>query len=81
LYCGWDPASRDVLINGLEFPVTHEGHINCYLNNDASHSLIDDDGDWLLDGKPVQFPELSADGRIWDVEMTNDIWYVYLLVK
>jgi len=80
-YCAWDSANQLVFINGVEFPVQGDSQIKCYINDDASHSLIHDVGTWLLDGNPVQFPELSPADEIENVEMKGDTWYVYRLVE
>jgi hypothetical protein len=80
-YCAWDSASQLVFINGVEFPVQGNSRIECYINDDASHSLIHDEGTWLLDGHPVQFPELNIAEMIAGVEMKGEPWVVYRVVK
>lgn len=80
-YCAWDSANQLVLINGVEIPVQGNSRIKCYINDDASHSLIQDEESWLLDGHPVQFPELNPRDTIVSVEMKGDVWVVYRVVK
>lgn len=80
-YCAWDPANQLVLINGAEFSVQGNSRIKCYINGDASHALIQDEGSWLLDGHPVQFSELNPANTIESVEMKGDTWFVYRVVK
>jgi hypothetical protein len=80
-YCAWDSANQLVFINGVEFPVQGNSRIECHINEDASHSLIHDEGNWLLDGNPVQFPDLNPADTIVNVEMKGDTWVVYRVVK
>jgi hypothetical protein len=80
-YCAWDPANQLVLINGVEIPVQGNSRIKCYINDDASHFLIQDEGNWLLDGHPVQLPELNPADTVENVEMKGDVWVVYRVVK
>jgi hypothetical protein len=77
--CTWDSGKSQVVVNTKEIPVTHE-QIQCYLTEDASHYVIND-GVWTLDGQSVQFPGVSSNDKIWSIELTNQVWYVYRLVK
>ena len=77
--CSWDAAASQVVINANQIPVTHE-QIQCYLTDDTSHYLIRDGG-WSLDGKPIQFPGVDPNDKIWRAELTDQGWYVYRLVQ
>jgi len=77
--CTWDSGKSQMVINAKEIPVSHE-EIQCFLNDDASHYVINDGG-WTLDGEAIQFPGVDPNDWIMRVEWTGDAWNVYRVVK
>lgn len=73
-YAGKDIANRKVFVNDKEIPNKER----VFINDDASHILVGNDEGWLLDGKPVQLPNVSDSS---DIEMVGNTIFIYNLVR
>ena len=81
--------AKKVFVDGTttSYPITtkpNDGNpydVQVFLNADASHVLIYDLGNWLLDGKPLQQIDSTYVSSADIVQIVGNTIYVYKLVK
>ncbi len=73
-FCGWDSAQKTVFINDKAVPVTNDSDVQCYINENASHLLLHDNG-WTLDAQPVQLENVA------DADFVGEELYIYSVVQ
>lgn len=82
-YAFCDYESSSFVIDGKSYPspLVGGGGVSININSDATHYLIFNSKNWILDGKNITFKTINPQWQEYGAEIVDDTVYIYSLVR